>query len=174
MKYTLWLDGHLLGETRLQHRNPANNQRLGALHPTPYGLELLPGLCGFLEAAAAVKQSLGHIGIADPDAEADRTMELLASTPEGARFMELVKTLGKLELREAGGGRAPFHTVILTDIHELESLTKSLETGVSLDADRELAVGAPRYLVSATRTEPGALSSARAVRSRIAARMEPT
>jgi hypothetical protein len=173
MKYTLWLNGHLLGETRLQHRNPAGNQRLGALRPTPYGLELLPGLCGFLQAAAAVKKSLTEMGIDDPDTEADRTMELLESTPEGTRFTDLVKTLGKLELREAGGGRAPFHTVILTDIHELDALTRSLDTGATLDAERELAAGAPRFLVSATRSEPSAMGLTRTGNARLSVRLEP-
>ena len=162
MRYTLWLDGHLLGETRLQHKHPHANQRLGALQPTAYGLELIPGMCGFLRAAAEVKKSLESIGV-DPDSEPDRAIEMLERTPEGARFRDIVSTLGRLELRESGGERAPFHTVILTDLHELDTLSRGLGVEHTIDAEAEIAAGAPRFLVSATacpRRRPGATASA--------------
>ena len=145
MRYTLWLNGHLLGETRLEHRGPGPSQRLGGLKPTTYGLEILPNLCGFLSAAAAVKKALGDAGVSDPDEESERTMDLLESTPEGARFTELVKQLGQLELRETGGDRAPFHTVIITDVSELGTLAN--EPGLEAEA-----ANGPRFIVSATQT----------------------
>ena len=167
MRYTLWLNGHLLGETRLEHRGPGPAQRLGGLKPTIHGLEILPNLCGFLSAAAAVKKALGDAGVSDPDEESQRTMDLLASTPEGVRFTELVKQLGRLELRETGGDLAPFHTVIITDISELGALTNEpgLETG---------AANGPRFIVSATQTTFRTANSvlrAPAVRMRI--KLEP-
>lgn len=142
MHYTLWLDGHLLGETRLAHTNPTNGQRLGGIHPTPYGQELLPRLSGFLETAAGMKRSM-PAAAQDRD-DADRATRLLRTTPQGHRLEELVRTLGRLELREAGGARAPFHMLIITDIHELSRLSGSF------DANQELARGAARYIVSAT------------------------
>ena len=143
MKYTLWLNGHLLGETRLEHKNPVGTQRMGGLRPTDYGLELLPGLCGFLSAASALKTAMQTRGI-DPDRDVDRTMELMETVPEGARFSELVKALSQLELREAGGERAAFHTVIITDVRELAQLSQAF------DADAGITQGVPRFVVSAT------------------------
>lgn len=164
MKYTLWLNGHLLGETRLEHKNPAGAQRMGGLRPTAYGLELLPGLCGFLSAAAALKTAMENVGI-DPDKDVDRTLQLMETIPEGARFSELVKALSQLELREAGGDRAAFHTVIITDVRELAELSRRF------DPDIELPDGEPRFVISATPVNFQAMTSA--VRgARIRVRME--
>ena len=167
MRYTLWLNGHLLGETRLEHRGPGTAQRLGGLKPTLHGLEVLPKLCGFLSTAAAMKQALEEAGVSDPDQEAERTMELMASTPEGQRFTELVKQLGQLELREAGGAVASFHTVIITDIRELGELTERLEV-------KDIASDGPRFIVSATQTSFRTASSVmRAPGVRMRIRLEP-
>ena len=167
MRYTLWLNGHLLGETRLEHRGPGPSQRLGGLKPTLHGLEILPNLCGFLSAAAAVKKALGDAGVSDPDEESERTMQLLASTPEGARFTELVKQLGQLELRETGGDVAPFHTIIITDISELGTLSDQPE----LEAE---ASNGPRFIVSATQTNFRTASSVlRAPTVRMRIKLEP-
>jgi len=167
MRYTLWLNGHLLGETRLEHRGPSTAQRLGGLKPTLHGLEILPNLCGFLSTAAAMKKALGDAGVTDPDDEAERTMELMATTPEGQRFTELVKQLGQLELREAGGDVAPFHTVIVTDIRELGELTDQP------DLEKQAADG-PRFIVSATQTSFRTASSVmRAAPVRMRIRLEP-
>lgn len=144
MKYTLWLNGHLLGETRLEHKNPIGAQRMGGLRPTPYGLELLPGLCGFLSAASALKTAMRTLGVDDPDKDVDRTMTLMETVPEGQRFSDLVKALSQLELREAGGERAAFHTVIITDVHELETLAEVQ------DPPMQIAEETPRYIISAT------------------------
>lgn len=166
MRYTLWLDGHLLGETRLQHRTPAGSQRLGALIPTPYGMEILPGLCGFLSAATEVKACMQRHGVDDPARDVDRTMRLLESTPEGERFRKVVSALGRLELRQSGGERAAFHTVIVTDSRELRALAE----GGSADGSGEC----PRFIVSATPLDVRAVAShlhARAVRR---ARLEPS
>lgn len=154
MKYTLWLNGHLLGETRLEHRNPIGAQRMGGLRPTAYGLELLPGLCGFLSAAAALKKAMQNVGIDDPDRDVDRTMALMETIPEGARFSELVKALSQLELREAGGDRAAFHTVIITDVREIAELSKGF------DPDIELSDDVPRFVISATPVNFRAMTSA--------------
>lgn len=169
MKYTLWLNGHLLGETRLEHRNTIGAQRMGALRPTTYGAELLPGLCGFLSAAAAVKKAMQQLGVEDPDRDVDRTMELLETVPEGRRFSELVKALCELELRECGGERAAFHTLIITDVRELAELSERF------DADAELAQGVPRFIISATPIDFAPLRSAvrGGGRVRVRARMEP-
>ena len=167
MRYTLWLNGHLLGETRLEHRGPGTAQRLGGLKPTLHGLEVLPNLCGFLSTAAAMKQALGEAGVLDPDQEAERTMELMASTPEGRRFTELVKQLGQLELRESGGAVAPFHTVIITDIRELGELTDQP------DLEHNASDGS-RFIVSATQTSFRTASSVmRAPGVRMRIRLEP-
>jgi hypothetical protein len=166
MKYTLWLNGHLLGETRLEHKNPIGSQRMGGLRATAYGMELLPGLCGFLSAASALKKAMQSRGI-DPDKDVDRTMELMETIPEGARFSELVKALSQLELREAGGERAAFHTLIITDVHELADLTKRF------DADAELAQGVPRFVVSASPLNFQAISGAVRGGTKIRVRMEP-
>jgi hypothetical protein len=166
MKYTLWLNGHLLGETRLEHRNPAGAQRMGGLRPTDYGLELLPGLCGFLSAAAALKKELEKFGI-DPDKEVDRTMQLMETIPEGARFSELVKALSQLELREAGGERAAFHTVIITDVREIAELSRKLDPDIALPED------APRFVISATPVNFRAMTSAVRGGARMRVRMEP-
>ena len=167
MKYTLWLNGHLLGETRLEHKNPVGTQRMGGLRPTDYGLELLPGLCGFLSAASALKAAMRTAGIDDPGREVDRTMELMETIPEGARFSELVKALCQLELREAGGERAAFHTVIITDLRELAELSQRF------DADAELAQGVPRFVVSATPMNFRAMTLAVRTRGKMRVRLEP-
>lgn len=167
MRYTLWLNGHLLGETRLEHRGPGTAQRLGGLKPTLHGLEVLPNLCGFLSTAAAMKQALGEAGVTDPDEEAERTMELMETTAEGRRFTELVKQLGQLELRESGGDPAPFHTVIITDIRELGELTDQPELA------KEASDG-PRFIVSATQTSfRTATSALRSAGPRMRIRLEP-
>jgi hypothetical protein len=164
MKYTLWLNGHLLGDTRLEHKNPSGAQRMGGLRPTAYGLELLPGLSGFLSAASALKKALEQAGI-DPDKDADRTLELMETMPEGARFSELVKALSQLELREAGGDRAAFHTVIITDVREIAELTREF------DPDAELPESAVQFVISATPVNFRAMTSA--VRgARVRVRME--
>ena len=168
MKYTLWLNGHLLGETRLEHRNPIGAQRVGGLRPTPYGAELLPGLCGFLSAASAVKKAMRTLGVHDPDGDVHRTMEVLETVPEGQRFSELVKALSELELREAGGERAAFHTVIITDVRELESLADGQ------DPTMQVAEDIPRYIISATPVNFRPLSCAVRGRVRMKAGMEPT
>ena len=167
MKYTLWLNGHLLGETRLEHKNPVGAQRMGGLRPTAYGLELLPGMCGFLSAASALKRAMQNVGIDDPDKDLERTMELMDTIPEGTRFSELVKALSQLELREAGGDRAAFHTVILTDLRELAELSQGF------DADAELAQGVPRFVVSATPVNFQSLTWAVRGGAKMRVRMEP-
>lgn len=167
MKYTLWLNGHLLGETRLEHRNPVGTQRMGGLRPTAYGLELLPGLSGFLSAASALKKAMHDVGISDPDKELDRTMALMETLPEGERFSELVKALSQLELREAGGNRAAFHTLIITDLRELAELSQGF------DADAEIAQGIPRFVVSATPVNFRAMSWAVRSGGKMRVRMEP-
>ena len=166
MKYTLWLNGHLLGETRLEHRNPTGAQRMGGLRPTAYGLELLPGLCGFLSAASALKKVMENSGI-DPDKDVDRTMQLMDAIPEGARFSELVKALSQLELREAGGDRAAFHTVIITDVREIAELSRQF------DPDIELPEGVPRFVISATPVNFGAMTTAVRGGAKLRVRMEP-
>lgn len=166
MKYTLWLNGHLLGETRLEHKNPAGAQRMGCLRPTAYGLELLPGLCGFLSAASALKKALVNDGI-DPDKDVDRTMQLMETIPEGARFSELVKALSQLELREAGGDRAAFHTVIITDVREIAELSRGFDPDVQLPED------GPRFVISATPVNFQAMSSAVRGGARMRVRVEP-
>lgn len=167
MKYTLWLNGHLLGETRLEHKNPVGAQRMGGLRPTPYGLELLPGLCGFLSVASALKKAMEAQGIGDPDKDVDRTMRLMETTLEGARFSELVNALSQLELREAGGDRAAFHTVIITDLRELAELSQGF------DADSEIASGVPRFVVSATPVNFQAMTWAVRGGAKMRVRMEP-
>jgi hypothetical protein len=167
MKYTLWLNGHLLGETRLEHKNPVGAQRMGGLRATAYGMELLPGLCGFLSAASALKKAMQSLGVHEPDKDLDRTMELMETIPEGARFSELVKALSLLELREASGERAAFHTLIITDVHELADLTKRF------DADAELAQGVPRFVVSASPVDFQAMSCAVRGGTKMRVRMEP-
>lgn len=167
MKYTLWLNGHLLGETRLEHKNPVGTQRIGGLRPTPYGLELLPGMCGFLSAASALKKAMLRVGIDDPDKDLGRTMELMETMPEGARFSELVKALSQLELREAGGDRAAFHTVIITDLRELAELSQTF------DADAEIAEGVPRFVVSATPVNFHSMTWAVRGGTKMRVRMEP-
>ncbi len=166
MRYSLWLDGHLLGETRLEHRGPGPGQRLGGLAPSPHGLDVLPGLSGFLAAASAMKRSLAARGVTDPDDDADRTMEYLETTDEGARFTTLVKQLSRLELRESGGARAYFHTIVVTDLRELGALVGGM------DVEKELDEGAPRYILSATqisfRSAKHALGG-----TRIRVRLEP-
>lgn len=164
MRYTLWLDGHLLGETRLEHRNPVSRQRLGVLHATPYGTEVLPGLCGFLGAASAVKECMMRYGILDPDADVDETMRVLESTPEGAHFTRVVSMLGRLELRQAGGERAAFHTVIVTDVRELQELRP---------AERLEVVGAPRFLITASPLDVSAVASQMRARATLRVRLEP-
>ena len=166
MKYTLWLNGHLLGETRLEHKNPVGTQRMGGLRPTDYGLELLPGLCGFLSAASALKTAMQTRGI-DPDRDVDRTMELMETVPEGARFSELVKALSQLELREAGGERAAFHTVIITDVRELAQLSQAF------DADAGITQGVPRFVVSATPINFQAMTWAVRSGGKMRVRLEP-
>jgi hypothetical protein len=167
MKYTLWLNGHLLGETRLEHKNPVGAQRMGGLRPTTYGMELLPGLCGFLSAASALKKTMQGVGIDDPDKDLDRTMALMETTPEGARFSELVKALSQLELREAGGERAAFHTVIITDLRELAELSQRF------DAEAEIAEGVPRFVVSATPINFQSMTRVVRDRTMLRVRMEP-
>ena len=166
MKYTLWLNGHLLGETRLEHKNPAGAQRMGGLRPTAYGLELLPGLCGFLSAASALKKVMENIGI-DPDQDVDRTLQLIETIPEGARFSELVKELSQLELREAGGDRAAFHTLIITDVREIAQLSRQF------DPDIELPEGVARFVISATPVNFHAMTSAVRGGAKMRLRMEP-
>jgi hypothetical protein len=167
MRYTLWLHGHLLGDTRLEHNGPNPNQKLGGLRPSTHGLEVIPKLCGFLKIASAVKQCLAAQGVNDSDMEAEATMHLLETTAEGKRFTELVKELGQLELREAGGNVAPFHTIVLTDLYELGDLA------ANLDVDGQLADGAPRYLVSATQTTFRSASLAMRSPVRMRVRLEP-
>jgi hypothetical protein len=168
MRYTLWLNGHLLGATRLEHKGPNPGQQLGGLSPTAHGLEMLPSLCGFLGTASAMKRSMSERGVPDPDRDVDRTMELLETTPEGMRFTALVKVLGQLELRESGGEIAPFHTVIVTDLHELGAITQSL------NVEEQLAEGAPRYIISATRTSFRTVTSIlRGPSARMRIRLEP-
>lgn len=166
MKYTLWLNGHLLGETRLEHKNPIGAQRIGGLRPTPYGLELLPGLCGFLSAASTLKKAMQKIGI-DPDKDVERTMTLMDTVPEGQRFSELVRALSQLELREAGGERAAFHTVIITDVHELETLADAQDSPV------QIAEETPRYIISATPVNFEPLAWAVRGGAKMKVRMEP-
>lgn len=164
MRYTLWLDGHLLGETRLEHRNAGGRQRLGVLHATPYGAEVVPGLCGFLGAASAVKECMLRNGIRDPEADVEQAMRLLETTPEGAHFTRVVSTLGRLELRQAGGERAAFHTVIVTDVSELQTLRP---------AEQFPSGGTPRFLISATPLDIGAIASQMRARAARRARLEP-
>lgn len=167
MKYTLWLNGHLLGETRLEHRNPGGAQRIGGLHPTSHGLELLPGMCGFLSAASALKAAMRRVGIDDPDKDLARTMALMDTIPEGERFSELVKALSQLELREAGGERAAFHTVIITDVQELRTMA---DAG---NPPMQIAEETPRYIISATPVNFGPLTGAVRGGTKMRVRMEP-
>lgn len=164
MRYTLWLDGHLLGETHLEHRNPVSRQRLGVLLATPYGAEVLPGLCGFLSAASAVKECMMRHGILDPDSDSEETLRLLETTAEGERFTRIVTMLGRLELRQAGGDRAAFHTVIVTDVSELRELRP---------AERLDLAGAPRFLITATPMDLSAVASQMRARARVRVRLEP-
>jgi hypothetical protein len=77
------------------------------------------------------------------------------------------RTLSQLELRESGGARAAFHTVVITDLRELADLAPSF------DAEGELASGAPRFIVSATeiQTREVAMRVGAPVRMRV--RLEP-
>lgn len=162
MRYTLWLDGHLLGETRFEHRNPSSRQRMGVLHPTPHGMDVLPGLCGFLVAAAAVKQVFLTHGVSDPDHDPDGALQLLETTPEGSRFTGVVRSLARLEIRQAGGERAAFHTVIVTDVRELARFNQHLDVAT---------IAEPRFIISATPMDVHAMGNQLNRRMRV--RLEP-
>lgn len=147
MTYTLWLHDRLLGETDLPHTGPMAGQRLGGLRPTPAGLETLPGLCGFLGAASAMKEAMRRRGITDPEADPEAAYQAVRTTEEGRRFTAIVGRISQLELRDAHGAKAPFHTISVTDLYELGALVPTM------DVEGELAAGSPRYIVSAM---PGA------------------
>lgn len=149
MPYTLWLHGLLVGETDFEHPGPAPGQRLGAFRPTTAGLEVLPSICGLLAATVALKDEMERRGLVNPDDQADGMLEVLESTPEGERVVEIAKCLEQLELHDPNGIRLQFQSIAVSDLHELVQLGKLRASAVD-EASETADESTPRYLISAT------------------------
>lgn len=150
MRYTLWLHDRLVGDTAFEHRGPAPGQRLGALTPTAYGMEVVPHMAGFLGASFALKNEMDRRGLVNPDDQADGMLGVLEHSPEGARLIEIVKHLAELELRAPDGARLTIKSIAITDFRELAALAKQCGSEHDIENETMTEEGQPRYMVSAT------------------------
>jgi len=161
MAYTLWMHGELLGETGLDQPGPFPGQQLGTLRPTARGIDALPGLCGYLSAASALKRAMIRRGLVTADQQAAGMQRAIEGTPEGARVVKIVKALSQLELRNTDGARVYFKSIAVSDLQEIIALGAPLDPEVASNPD------APRFLISTTMSDYAKSSQ------RIAARLRP-
>jgi hypothetical protein len=147
--YTFWHSGILIGEGDLEENPDRPQQRAGIFRPTAYGLEIFPRLSGILSAGHALKAHLEAKGFDPDEMSRDEVDEVLDTTPVGRRVIDIGRTLSEVELRGSDGARLEFASIAFTDLLELRTLARELETPCADDL-AELPPDAPRYVVSAT------------------------
>jgi hypothetical protein len=152
MTYKLLLRGRVIGETDLDYAGPGRTQRLALFRPTSEGQQQLPRITGLLSATLALKQALARRGLEADDMQADAVLDVLENTSEGRRVMEVAKALDGLELRDERGARLEFTSIAVSDLDEIQQLSRALETRRS-PPDWSAAPKSHRYLISATLTE---------------------
>lgn len=149
MTHTFWHSGILIGECDLED-SPADHRQVGGVfHPTPHGLHLLPRLCGFLSASAALKTHLAANGVS-PEAMDQRDFEeFVDTTPAGQKMADIGRLMCDVEIRAPDGRHIEVASLAFTDLSELQRLVRDLHVD-SANALTDLPPDASRYVVTAT------------------------
>jgi hypothetical protein len=127
MTYTVWCRGQLLGESPLDFIRSMTKLRVGFLHATPLGEELLPQAGGTCAAANALHRA------ARQHSDEDR-----ARLPECAAFLAAIEKSEsfELELRGPDGSVIPTRYVAVRDFGFLDDID---EEELEAELARELA-----------------------------------
>src|SRR5262245_897878 len=149
MTCTFWHCGVHIGDADLEQNPDRPLQRAGIFRPTPYGVEIFPRLTGILSAGHALKEYLDANGLDPDEMERAQIEEVLDTTPAGRKVIDIGRTLCDVELRASDGARLEIASIAFTDLLELQTLARELETERADDLS-DLPPDAPRYVVSAT------------------------
>ena len=149
MAYTLWHSGILLGKSDLSFPSGNPAQRGGILHPTPYGLTLLPRLTRTLSIGYEFKSHIESMWRTADDLSGHEIEELLTTSDAGRAMIEMGRLLSNVGLRAPNGQPLEFKSIAFSDVDEIRRIGKATNTGVD-DALENLPPDAPRFMVSAT------------------------
>jgi len=149
MLHTFWHCGVLIGDADLQEDPHRPQQRAGVFRPTQYGLQIFPRLTGILTAGHALKEYLDANGLDPDEMERHEIEKVLDTTPAGRKVIDIGRTLCDVELRASDGARLEFASIAFTDMLELHTFARELQTDRAGESS-ELSPDAPRYIVSAT------------------------
>jgi len=150
MPYTLWHCGVLIGDTDFEDSGRRPPQYVGVFRPTEYGRAVFPRLTGILTAASGLKDELEARGVSEDQMSPEHVANLLDSTPDGNKVLDIGKALSEVELRDPEGRPLEFKQIAFIDLTELAALSRKL--GCNADMEWEtLPPEAPQYVVSVTR-----------------------
>jgi hypothetical protein len=149
MPYTLWHCGVLIGETDFEESGRRPPQYAGAFRPTDYGRALFPRLTGMLSAASGLKDHLQARGLSEDEMSSGQVAQLLDTTPEGQKVLDIGRTLSEVELRDPEGRVLEFKQIAFIDLAELAALSLKLGCNESIEWE-ELPPDAPHFIVSVT------------------------
>jgi hypothetical protein len=155
MPYTLWHCGVLIGTTEFEGEDgdapklDASRHLAGAFHPTDYGRQLLPRVCGMLTAAADLKEELVLRGLNADDAPPELMEHLFENTAAGAHILDIGRVLCDVELRAPSGCRLEVASIGFMELAELAKLSRRHGRGDTSGVGRERSE-VPEFLVSAT------------------------
>ena len=150
MSHTLWHCGVLIGDTDFEDSGRRPPQYVGVFRPTEYGRAVFPRLTGILTAASGLKDELEARGVSEDQMSPEHVANLLDSTPDGNKVLDIGKALSEVELRDPEGRPLEFKQIAFIDLTELAALSRKL--GCNADMEWEtLPPEAPQYVVSVTR-----------------------
>lgn len=153
VSYTVWMYGRLIGEAMLEvGSTPA--RRVGAFHPTIFGLSVLPGITDMFPALVAFGEFCRRRKLAgcEPDRAADETLGAFASTPEGQRVIAAAKQVDQLVVRDAGGRIVAWQSIAITDVEQFTALATAGTSSCPSEPPHgdATAAGSPRFRMSLT------------------------
>jgi len=130
MSYTLWSRGRLLGETDFEFVRCFDKMRMGFLHPTDAGYQIMPIACGVSPAFRKLADATGLSKRRRSVDQADgMSQEAMMATTE---YADLAAAIAHqegldLELRSPGGNTIRTEYIAIIDTEYLIGIAKKLE-----------------------------------------------
>jgi len=149
MPHTLWHCGVLIGETDFDEGGRRPPQYAGVFRPTDYGRAIFPRLTGILTAASGLKDELEARGLSEDEMSSEQVVNLLESTRDGNKVLDIGRALSEVELRDPEGRVLEFRQIAFIDLAELAALSRKLGCNEDM-AWETLPPEAPHYIVSVT------------------------
>jgi hypothetical protein len=118
MRYTVWLHGSQIGETKFEFRR-GQRERAGAFQPTEFGLTVLPGITAMGPALFEFGDMCRRVGLntGDPSPEqASLALETFGSTPEGQRVLAAARQVARVEVHDPSGRALKWESLAITDL----------------------------------------------------------